>query len=48
MQITFASGAKVYFNCYPSASLAPGGSKGEAVTTQTSFKLRGPITPYAS
>jgi len=48
VQITFASGAKVYFNCYPSASLAPGGSKGEAVTTQTSFKLRGPITPYAS
>jgi hypothetical protein len=48
VQITFASGAKVYFNCYPSASLAPGGSKGEAVTTPTSFKLRGPITPYAS
>jgi len=48
VQITFASGAKVYFNCYPAASLAPGGSKGEAVTTQTSFKLRGPITPYAS
>ena len=46
--ITFASGAKVYFNCYPSCSLAPGGSKGEVVTTQTGFKLRGPLTSYAS
>lgn len=46
--LTFASGAKVYFNCYPSASLAPGGSKGEAVTTQVSFKLRGPITAYSA
>lgn len=46
--LTFASGSKVYFNCYPSASLAPGGSKGEAVTTQVGFKLRGPITAYSS
>lgn len=48
IQFTFATGAKVYFNCYPTASLAPGGSKGEVVTTQTGFKLRGPITAYAS
>lgn len=48
MRFSFSSGAKVYFDCYPSASLAPGGSKGEAVTTQTSFKLTGPITAYAT
>lgn len=48
MKFSFSSGAKVYFDCYPSASLAPGGSKGEAVTTQTSFKLTGPITAYAT
>jgi len=48
VRITFASGAKVVFNCYPTASLAPGGSKGEVVTTQTGFKLRGPINAYAS
>lgn len=48
VRMTFATGAKVYFNCYPTASLAPGGSKGEVVTTQTGFKLRGPITAYAS
>lgn len=46
--LTFASGAKVYFNSYPFASLAPGGSKGEPVTTQCGFKLRGPITAYSS
>lgn len=48
LELEFATGAKVYFNSYPSASLAPGGSKGEAVTTPISFKLRGPITAYAS
>lgn len=48
IKFTFRTGAKVYFNSYPSASLAPGGSKGEVVTTQTGFKLRGPITAYAS
>jgi len=48
IQFEFATGAKVYFNCYPTASLAPGGSKGEVVTTQTGFKLRGPITAYAN
>ena len=48
MKFSFASGAKVYFDSYPSASLAPGGSAGDAVTTQTSFKLTGPITAYAT
>jgi hypothetical protein len=48
LRLTFASGAKVYFNCFPSVTLAPGGSKGEAVTTPVSFKLRGRITAYAS
>lgn len=46
--ITFATGAKVYFNCYPTCSLSPGGSSGEVVTTQTGFKLRGPVNAYAS
>ena len=48
LKFTFATGHKIYFNCYPTAPLNPGGSSGEAVTTQTSFKLRGPITPYTT
>lgn len=48
IKISFSSGAKVYFDCYPSVSLAPGGSKGEAVTTPASFKLTGPISAYAT
>jgi hypothetical protein len=48
IRLTFSSGAKVYFDCYPSALLAPGGSTGGAVTTPTSFNLTGPITAYAS
>lgn len=48
LAITFGSGAKVYFNSYPFATLAPAGSKGEAVTTQVGFKLRGPIKAYSS
>lgn len=48
IRMSFSSGAKVYFDCYPSASMAPGGSKGAAVSTQTSFKLTGPVTSYAS
>lgn len=48
IKLTFATGAKVYFDCYPSASLAPGGSKGEVVSTPASFKLTGPVTAYAS
>lgn len=48
IRITFTTGAKVLFNCYPTASLAPGGSAGNVVTTSTGFKLRGPITAYAT
>lgn len=48
MAITFSSGAKVYFNAYPSANLAPTGSTGQAVTTPVSFKLAGPIQAYAT
>lgn len=48
ISLTFAGGAKVYFNCYPSCSLAPGGSKGEVVTTQVGFRLRGPINAYSA
>jgi len=48
VRLSFATGAKVYFDCYPTASLAPGGSKGEAVTTPISFKLTGDITPYST
>lgn len=48
IKLSFATGAKVYFNAYPTASLAPGGSKGEAVTTPVSFKLRGAISAFAT
>ena len=48
IKLTFATGAKVYYDCYPSTSLAPGGSKGEVVSTPASFKLTGPVTAYAS
>lgn len=48
IKLSFAGGAKVYFDCYPSALLAPGGSAGELVTTPTSFKLTGPVTAYAT
>ena len=48
VRLTFATGAKAYFDAYPSASLAPGGGKGEVVSTPAAFKLNGPITFYAS
>jgi Phage tail tube protein, TTP len=48
LKFTFASGAKIYFDAYPTASLAPGGSKGGPVTTPVSFKLTGPVTSYVS
>lgn len=48
IQVQFATGTQVLFNSFPSASLAPGGSKGEAVTTPTSFKVRGALTFYTS
>lgn len=48
LQIVFATGTEVLLNSFPSASLAPGGSSGDKVTTPTSFKVRGPLTFYAS
>lgn len=48
IRLSFASGAKVYFDCYPAALLNPGGTAGELVTTPTSFKLTGPVTAYAT
>jgi hypothetical protein len=48
VQFTFANGKKAYFNGYAICDLSPGGSKGEVVTTQTGFKLRGPVNTYAS
>ena len=46
--ITFANGAKIYFLCYPSCTLAPTGSKGQAVVTPVSFSLAGRLSFYAS
>lgn len=48
IKLTFATGAKVLFDCYPSVSMAPGGSTGQAVTTPVNFKLTGAINAYAS
>lgn len=48
MQFTFATGHKLYFAAYMSASLAPVGSSGQAVTTPVTFRLRGRITNYTS
>lgn len=48
VKITFATGARVLFDCYPTVSLAPGGSTGGVVTTPVAFKLTGPINSYAS
>lgn len=48
VKLTFSTGANVYFDCYPTATLAPGGSKGEAVTTPVSFKLTGDVTAYST
>lgn len=45
---TFATGAKVYFAAYPSASLAPNGAAGQPVTTPVTLRLRGRLTAYAS
>lgn len=48
IEFRFSSGAKVYFVCYPSASLAPNGSAGQPVTTPVTLRLRAPLTTYAS
>lgn len=48
VRITFATGAKILFSAYMSASLAPVGSSGAAVTTPVSLRLRGRLTAYSS
>lgn len=48
VRLTFASGAKIYFACYPSVSLAPTGSAGQPVSTPVSFKVRGRYCTYTS
>lgn len=48
VKLTFASGARVLFDCYPTVSLAPGGSTGGPVTTPVSFKLTGPVFAYST
>jgi len=47
-QITFDNGALVVFNGYVSASLLPGGSAGDVVTTQVTITMSGTSTAYAS
>jgi hypothetical protein len=44
----FADGAEVLFSGYPTASLAPNGSAGQAVTTPASIDVRGLLLPYAA
>lgn len=48
VKLTFATGARVLFDCYPTVSMAPGGSTGGAVTTPVSFKLTGPVFAYTN
>jgi hypothetical protein len=48
VQLTFATGAKILMAAFASASLAPGGSSGQPVTTPVSLRLRGRLTSYAS
>lgn len=48
VQLTFATGAKIFFAAYLSASLAPVGSAGAAVTTPVTFRLRGRLTTYGT
>jgi hypothetical protein len=48
LQLTFATGAKIFFCAYVSNSMAPVGSAGGPVTTPVTFRLRGPLTTYAT
>lgn len=48
VRVTFATGARILFAAYMSASLAPVGSSGAAVTTPVTFRLRGRLTTYAT
>ncbi len=46
--LSFASSAKVFFNCYPSCPLFPVGSAGAPVTSPVTFKVNGAFTAYAT
>ncbi|MBL0918041.1 MAG: hypothetical protein IBJ14_05020 [Hydrogenophaga sp.] len=46
VEVTFATGNRMLFAAYASASLAPGGAAGGLVTTPVSLRLRGLITNY--
>ena len=48
IQLTFATGAKIFMAAFASASLAPTGSSGQPVTTPVSLRLRGRLTSYAA
>jgi hypothetical protein len=48
VQLTFATGAKIFMAAFVGASLAPTGSSGQPVTTPVSLRLRGRLTSYAS
>lgn len=48
VEVTFATGNRLLFAAYASASLAPGGAAGGLVTTPVSLRLRGMITNYPS
>lgn len=48
VSFTFATGAKIYFAAYPSASLAPNGSAGQVVTTPVTLRFAGRLTTYAT
>jgi hypothetical protein len=48
VKLSFASGAKIYFNSFVAAPLFAAGSAGAAVTTPVSFKIQGNIKSYAT
>lgn len=48
LEIRFATGARVFLMATPSASLAPSGNAGGAVTTPVSIRARGRLTAYSS
>lgn len=48
VEVRFANGRRVFFDCYPAASLAPTGSRGGPATTPVSFRLAGLVTFYAN
>ena len=48
IHLTFAGGARLLFNAYPTAPLIPIGSAGAAVTTPVGFKVAGPVQAYST